>query len=115
MKLGIIRCQQTEGFCPGTSCFRVVREKSAAFAGVEENIDIIGFVNCGGCPGKSAVLRARELIKRGADAIAFSTCIQKGTPIDYPCPFADQMKECVRNEVGEGIALIDYTHNAPKK
>ena len=109
MKVGIIRCMQTEDFCPGTTDFRMIREKKGAFEGVEEDIEIIGFINCGGCPGKKAVLRARELVNRGAD-IAFASCIQKGTPIGYACPFAKRMKDVIQNDLGDGIRLIDYTH-----
>ena len=110
MKVGIIRCMQTEDFCPGTTDFRMIREKKGAFEGVEEDIEIIGFINCGGCPGKKAVLRARELVNRGADSIAFASCIQKGTPIGYACPFAKTMKDVIQNDLGDGIRLIDYTH-----
>ena len=110
MKVGIIRCMQTEDFCPGTTDFRMIREKKGAFEGVEEDIEIIGFINCGGCPGKKAVLRARELVNRGADSIAFASCIQKGTPIGYACPFAKRMKDVIKNDLGDGIRLIDYTH-----
>ncbi len=110
MKLGIIRCMQTEDYCPGTTDFRAVREKTGAFAETEEEIVLIGFANCGGCPGKRAVLRTRELVRRGADTIAFASCIQKGTPIGYPCPFAKKMKELIAADLGEGIRLLDYTH-----
>ena len=110
MKVGIIRCMQTEDFCPGTTDFRMIREKKGAFEGVEEDIEIIGFINCGGCPGKKAVLRARELVNRGADSIAFASCIKKGTPIGYACPFAKRMKDVIQNDLGDGIRLIDYTH-----
>ena len=110
MKVGIIRCMQTEDFCPGTTDFRMIREKKGAFEGVEEDIEIIGFINCGGCPGKKAVLRARELVNRGADSIAFASCIQKWTPIGYACPFAKRMKDVIQNDLGDGIRLIDYTH-----
>ena len=110
MKVGIIRCMQTEDFCPGTTDFRMIREKKGAFEGVEEDIEIIGFINCGGCPGKKAVLRARELVNRGADSIAFASCIQKGTPIGYACPFAKRMKDVIQNDLGDCIRLIDYTH-----
>ena len=110
MKVGIIRCMQTEDFCHGTTDFRMIREKKGAFEGVEEDIEIIGFINCGGCPGKKAVLRARELVNRGADSIAFASCIQKGTPIGYACPFAKRMKDVIQNDLGDGIRLIDYTH-----
>ena len=68
MKLGIIRCMQTEDFCPGTMDFKVIRERKGAFEDVTEDIEIIGFTNCGGCPAKKAVLRARELVRRGADS-----------------------------------------------
>lgn len=110
MKVGIIRCMQTEDFCPGTTDFRAIKNKSGAFAAVEEDIEIIGFINCGGCPAKKSVLRARELVRRGADTIAFASCVQKGTPMGYPCPFAKKMKELVKNEVGENIKILDYTH-----
>lgn len=110
MKLGIIRCMQTEETCPGTGDFKAVRERTGSFAGVEEEIEIIGFTSCGGCPAKKAVWRARELVRRGADTIAFASCIQKGTPIGYPCPFAKKMKELVQREVGEGVRILDFTH-----
>ncbi|MDO5099979.1 MAG: CGGC domain-containing protein [Eubacteriales bacterium] len=110
MKVGIIRCMQTREYCPGTGCFRVAREAVGAFAGETEPIEIIGFNDCGGCPGKNAALRAREMVKRGADTIAFASCIQKGTPIGYPCPFAKKMEEIVRNEVGEMVGILRYTH-----
>lgn len=110
MKLGIIRCRQTEDYCPGTGDFKAVREKRGAFSEAEEEIEIIGFINCGGCPGKKAVLRTRELIKRGADTIAFASCIQRGNPIGYPCPFAKKMKEIVQIEAGDSVKILDYTH-----
>ena len=110
MKVGIIRCKQTEDFCPGTADFRMVREKQGAFEGIQEDIEIIGFINCGGWKEKKAVLRARELVKRGADTIAFTSCIQKGTPIGYPCPFAKKMKEIIVNDLGDKIKILDYTH-----
>ena len=110
MKVGIIRCMQTEDYCPGTTDFRAIREKTGVFANVEEDIELVGFTNCGGCPGKRAFLRAKELVKRGADTIAFASCIRRGTPIGYPCPFADKMKELVARGAGEGVRLLDYTH-----
>lgn len=110
MKLGIIRCLQTEDFCPGTKDFRAVKEKTGVFDGVTEDIEIIGFINCGGCPGKKSILRARELVKRGADTIAFASCIKKGTPIGYPCPFAKRMKDLIVKDLEDSINILDYTH-----
>lgn len=110
MKLGIIRCMQTEDYCPGTSDFRVLLERKGIFENVEEDITLVGFISCGGCPAKKSVLRARLLVERGADTIAFASCIQKGTPIGYPCPFAKKMKELIQKDLGDNIRLLDYTH-----
>ena len=110
MKVGIIRCMQTEDYCPGTTDFKVLRERSGAFEGVEGDVELVGFSNCGGCPGKRAVLRARKLVERGADTIAFASCIEKGTPIGYPCPFAKRMMDAVARDLGEGVTLLDHTH-----
>lgn len=110
MKVGIIRCMQTEDFCPGTADFRVLQARQGAFEGAEGPVELVGFASCGGCPGKKAVLRAREMVRRGADTIALASCIGKGTPIGYPCPFAGQIQECLRRDLGEDIAILDHTH-----
>lgn len=110
MDIGIIRCMQTEDFCPGSTDFKMVRKRKGAFEGIEEDINITGFISCGGCPGKKVVLRAQELVKRGADTIVFASCIQKGTPVGYPCPFARKMREVVTRAVGDSIRIMDYTH-----
>lgn len=118
MKVGIIRCMQTEDYCPGTRDFKTVAKKEGAFAGVEEDIEIIGFINCGGCPGKRAVARAREMVNRGADTIAFASCITKGTPIGYACPFAKKMIDTVEKDLTlkqrVKVGILDYTHDGPK-
>ena len=110
MKVGVIRCMQTKDFCPGTGDFRAIQNRTGMFQDVKEEIEIIGFINCGGCPAKKAVLRARELVRRGADTIAFASCIQKGTPIGYPCPFAAKMKQLIENDLGDRVKILDYTH-----
>lgn len=110
MKIGLIRCMQTEDMCPGTTCFKVISEKKCAFKDITEDIEVIGFISCGGCPGKKAVTRAAEMVKRGADTIAIASCISKGTPIGFPCPHAQVMKEAIVKKVGGNIRFLDYTH-----
>jgi len=51
---------QTEDFCPGTTDFMAVWKKIGAFAEVGEEIEIVGFINCGGCPGKKAACVRRN-------------------------------------------------------
>ena len=98
------------GLLPGNEGFKAVREKSGVFEGIEEDIEIVGFINCGGCPAKKSVLRARELVKRGADTIVFTSCITKGNPIGYPCPFAKRMQDIIAKDLGDQVKFLDYTH-----
>lgn len=110
MKLGLIRCMQTEDMCPMTACLKVINTKKQAFEGVNEEIEIIGVNTCGGCPGKKAVTRAAEMVKRGANTIALASCITKGTPIDFTCPYAEQIKKAIEKKLGADIRILDYTH-----
>ncbi|MDF2822418.1 MAG: hypothetical protein K0R15_2866 [Clostridiales bacterium] len=110
MKVGLIRCMQTEDMCPATTCFKVMNTKKLAFVGIEEEIEVIGVNTCGGCPGKKAVTRAAEMVKRGADTIVLASCITRGNPIGFACPHAEQMKAAIEKKVGESINMIDYTH-----
>lgn len=110
MKVGLIRCLQTEDICPGTTDFKVIKEKTGVFKGIEEDIELVGFCSCGGCPGKKAVSRAVEMVKRGADTIVLASCITKGVPIGFPCPHADVLKEAIAKKLGKEINILDYTH-----
>ena len=109
IKIGIIRCQQTEDMCPGTTDFKFAKEGKGAFEQTGP-VEIIGFVSCGGYPGKRATSRAKMLADRGATTIAFASCISRGNPIGFPCPHWTMMKEAVGKKVGETITLLDYTH-----
>jgi predicted metal-binding protein len=108
-KVGIIRCRQTEDMCPGSNCFKTAREGGGAFEEIKP-VEVVGFVSCGGCPGKRAVHRAKQLVERGADAIALASCITKGTPIGFPCPFAKKMKEAIEGKIGETVRVLEYSH-----
>ena len=44
MKVGIIRCMQTEELCPGTTDFRLIKQKQGVFEKVKEEIEIVGFI-----------------------------------------------------------------------
>lgn len=110
MKVGLIRCMQTEDMCPATTDLMVIKNKKCAFEGVEGEIELIGITTCGGCPGKKAITRAMEMVKRGADTIALASCITRGNPIGFPCPHADKIKEAIEKKLGDNIRIIDYTH-----
>lgn len=109
MKVGIIRCQQTEDLCPGSTDFKVASEGKLAFAHTGP-VEVIGFVSCGGCPGKRAVARAKMMVDRGAEIITFASCMSKGNPIGFPCPHFEQIREAVIKKVGPEVQVIDWTH-----
>ncbi len=110
MRVGIIRCMQTEDICPGTTDFKYIRDKKGAFADVTGEIEIIGFVSCGGCPGKRAVSRAEQMVKRGADTIALASCITKGNPINFQCPHAEMIEAAIAKKLGPEVKILDFTH-----
>lgn len=109
MKVGIIRCQQTEDMCPGNTDFKVAKEGKMAFENTGP-VEVIGFVSCGGCPGKRAVTRGKLMVDRGADAIVLASCISKGNPIGYPCPHCEHIKNALEKKLGTEITLIEWTH-----
>lgn len=110
MKVGIIRCQQTEDLCPGTTDFITAAQGKGAFESLGA-CEIVGFVSCGGCPGKRAVARARMLLDRGARAVALASCITRGNPIGFPCPNRDMMLDAIRRKLGPEAVLLDHTHD----
>lgn len=107
-KVGIIRCRQTEEYCPGTTDFKVAASGKLAFEPYGP-VELVGFVSCGGCPGKAAVGRAEELVKRGAEVIALASCIFRGNPIGMPCPNAQAMREAIAKKVPQ-VEILDWTH-----
>ena len=109
LKVGIIRCQQTEDLCPGTTDFKVAAEGKLAFAHTGP-VEIVGFVSCGGCPGKRAIARAKIMVDRGAEAIAFGSCVSRGNPIGYPCSHYANMRGAIVKKIGLEIEIIEYTH-----
>ena len=108
-KVGMIRCQQTEDMCPGTTDFKVAKGGKLAFDGIGPS-EVVGFVSCGGCPGKRAVGRAEIMVERGAEVIAFVSCISRGNPIGYPCPHYANMRDAVIKAIGPDIEILEWTH-----
>ena len=109
MKVGIIRCQQTEIYCPATTCLLNAAKGEGGFSDTGP-VEVVGVNSCGGCPGKQVYARAMEMKKRGAEKIVLASCIIKGTPgyLEYPCPFAHRLKKIVEEKVQ--IGTIDWTH-----
>ncbi|GAV21994.1 MULTISPECIES: CGGC domain-containing protein [Carboxydothermus] len=110
MKVGIIRCQQTEDMCPGNTDFAVARENKGVFATSNEPVEVIGFVSCGGCPGKKSVTRAEMMVNRGAQVVVLASCITRGNPIGFACPHRDNILAAIKKRIGEKAEIWDWTH-----
>lgn len=109
MKVGIIRCQQTEDMCPGSTDFSIAASGEMAFSETGP-VEVVGFVSCGGCPGKRAVRRAQMMVDRGAEIIVFASCISRGNPVGIACPHFSSMRNAISLKIGSKIKIIEWTH-----
>lgn len=69
INIGIIICNRYKD-CAGGKCFRSVRERAGAFdIYKEDEIIIVGYTSCGGCPGGNIEYAVAEMIKNKIDRI----------------------------------------------
>jgi len=119
MKVGLIRCNIVSDICPATSCLSSMKHKTGAFKGVDEDVELVGVMTCGGCPGKRVASKVEALIAKGADTIALASCISRGYPVGkaFPCPNAEEIKKAVAVTAkkcgkvkGVEIRIVEWTH-----
>jgi predicted metal-binding protein len=111
MKVGIVICDRYSD-CAGGKCFRSVREREGAFAQYEKEneLEVVGFVSCGGCPGGNIEYAPEEMINNGAEAIHLAT----GFVVGYaPCPHIDYFKAFVEERYK--VPVVVGTHPIPEK
>ena len=73
-KIGIIICDRYRS-CGGGKCFRALQEREGAFDiyDKDENVEVVGYTNCGGCPGGNIEYAPEEMKNNGAETIHFAT------------------------------------------
>ena len=82
-KIGIIICNRYHT-CAGGKCLRALRNREGAFARYkDEEVELVGFTTCGGCPGGNVEYAPAEMKKNGAEVIHLATGLVVGYP---PCP-----------------------------
>ncbi len=110
-KIGIIICSRYQK-CGGGKCLRALRERVGAFSiyGPEEEVELVGYSNCGGCPGGNIEYVPEEMIKNGAEAIHLATGLVVGYP---PCPRINDFKAFIESRYK--IPVIVGTHPIPMK
>jgi predicted metal-binding protein len=110
-KIGIIICGRYQA-CGGGKCFRALKERVGGFALYPENeeLEIVGYSYCGGCPGGNVEYVPEEMIGNGADAIHLATGLVVGYP---PCSHLRQFKRFIETQYE--IPVVIGTHPIPLK
>ncbi|MBN1619966.1 CGGC domain-containing protein [candidate division WOR-3 bacterium] len=110
-KIGIIICARYIN-CGGGKCLRAMRERVGGFAiyPKDEELELVGFANCGGCPGGNVEYVPEEMIKNGVEVIHLATGFVVGYP---PCPRMNFFKEFIETKFN--IPVVIGTHPIPLK
>ncbi|HOD05514.1 MAG TPA: CGGC domain-containing protein [Anaerolineaceae bacterium] len=109
-KIGIIICDRYRK-CAGGKCLRALRNREGAFslyAGQE--VELVGYTTCDGCPGGNIEYAGDEMIKNGAQVIHLATGLLVGYP---PCPYIKTFKEFLEKRYNVKVVL--GTHPIPTK
>ncbi len=110
LRLGVIICDRYHT-CAGGKCLRALRKREGAFSAYEgREVELVGFANCGGCPGGNVEYAPEEMKKNGAEVIHLATCLLVGYP---PCPHTDYFKRFVSDKYG--IPVVVGSHPIPQK
>lgn len=111
MKIGIIICDRYRN-CAGGKCFKALKNREGAFSiyNKNEELELVGYTSCGGCPGGNVEYAPEEMKKNGAEVIHFATGLVVGYP---PCPYIEHFKKFIEEKFR--IKVVLGTHPIPEK
>jgi predicted metal-binding protein len=108
-KVGIIICDRYHN-CAGGKCLRALRNRDGGFARYSgEEVELVGYTTCGGCPGGNIEHAPAEMKRNGADVIHLATGLVVGYP---PCPRIDEFVAFVPEK--HGLDVVVGTHPIPQ-
>ena len=109
-KIGIIICDRYDR-CGGGKCFKSLKNREGAFDIYQhEDVEIVGYTTCGGCPGGNIEYVPEEMVKNGADTIHLATGMVVGYP---PCPRVDYFKKYIEERFQ--VKVVVGTHPIPEQ
>ena len=109
-KIGIIICDRYR-MCAGGKCLRSLRNREGAFSIYQDQeVELVGYATCGGCPGGNIEYGPGEMVKNGVDVIHLATGFVVGYP---PCPHIAYFRDFIRERYG--IDVVIGTHPIPQK
>lgn len=110
VKVGIIICDRYRS-CAGGKCFRSLRERVGGFARYAgQDVELVGFTSCGGCPGGNVESAPEEMAKNGATVVHLATGFVVGYP---PCPHLEDFQAFIPERYG--MEVVVGTHPIPEK
>ena len=109
-KIGIIICDRYRT-CAGGKCFCALKAREGAFRRYQnQEVELVGFTTCAGCPGGNVEYGPEEMKKNGAETVHLATGLVVGYP---PCPYIDHFNDFIRKRYG--MEVVVGTHPIPQK
>jgi predicted metal-binding protein len=110
-RIGIIICDRYR-MCAGGKCIKSLKNKEGAFSiyNADDELELVGYTTCGGCPGGNIEYGPEEMMKNGAEVIHLATGMIVGYP---PCPYLTHFHDFINTKYG--INVIYGTHPIPQK
>ncbi len=109
-KIGIIICDRYR-MCAGGKCLRALKNREGAFSIYKnEEVELVGFTTCAGCPGGNIEYAPEEMKKNGAQVIHLATGLVVGYP---PCPYIIYFRDFIKAQYNIGVII--GTHPIPQK
>jgi predicted metal-binding protein len=109
-KIGIIICDRYRT-CAGGKCLRSLRNREGAFSIYKgQEVELVGYTTCDGCPGGNVEYTGEEMVKNGAQVIHLATGLVVGYP---PCPYIHTFKNFLEKRYG--VSVVVGTHPIPEK
>jgi len=110
VRIGIIICDRYRT-CAGGKCLRSLRNREGAFARYRgQDVELIGYTSCAGCPGGNIEYAPEEMKKNGATVIHLATGLVVGYP---PCPHLAEFQAFIEEKYG--VPVVVGTHPIPQK
>ena len=114
IKIGIIICDnrcRMSALCTGGKCLRSLRNREGAFSIYKgKEVELVGYVTCGGCSGGYIEYTPAEMKRNGAEVIHLSTGFVVGYP---PCPYMKYFRSFIKEKFE--LEVVFGTHPIPQK
>ena len=94
----------------GGKCLRALKERDGAFSRYrDDEVELVGYTTCDGCPGGNVEYAPAEMKKNGAEVVHLATGLLVGYP---PCPYIDDFQKFIEEKYG--MEVVIGTHPIPQ-